>query len=99
MAALIAATRVLENDRGQGLGKGADYPGAVLVTAALMLGVHTIVKAADHGWAAPAPSGSAESPYCCSRPSPYGSRTRPIPCCGHGCCAPGPWWARISSSF
>ncbi|MFE4826519.1 MFS transporter [Streptomyces sp. NPDC056672] len=53
VAALIAAARVLENDRGQGLGKGADYPGAVLVTAALMLGVHTIVKAADHGWAAP----------------------------------------------
>jgi EmrB/QacA subfamily drug resistance transporter len=51
VVALIAAVRVLENDRGAGLGKGADYSGALLVTAALMLGVYTIVKAADHGWA------------------------------------------------
>lgn len=50
MAALIAAVRVLKNDRGAGLGKGADYPGAVLITGALMLGVYTVVKAADHGW-------------------------------------------------
>ncbi|WP_254406989.1 MFS transporter [Streptomyces sp. GMY02] len=50
VAALIAALRVLADDRGQGLGKGADYAGAVLVTAALMLGVHTIVRAAARGW-------------------------------------------------
>lgn len=51
VAALIAARRVLVADAGLGLGRGADYVGAVLVTAALMLGVYTIVKAADHGWA------------------------------------------------
>jgi MFS family permease len=43
--------------RGRGLVRalrGADAPGAVLVTAALMLGVATIVRTADHGWASPA---------------------------------------------
>ncbi|MFI5806309.1 MFS transporter [Streptomyces sp. NPDC051561] len=48
---LIAAWRVLARDPGAGLGKGADYLGAALVTAALMLGVYTLVQAADHGWA------------------------------------------------
>src|SRR5581483_9320726 len=34
-----------------GLREGADVPGAVLITAALMLGVYTIVKpAAEQGW-------------------------------------------------
>ena len=38
-------------DEGIGLGEGADIPGAVLITGALMLGVYTIVKpAAEHGW-------------------------------------------------
>jgi len=31
--------------------RGADVPGAILVTAALMLGVYTIVQTTDHGWA------------------------------------------------
>jgi MFS family permease len=45
------AVRLLERDKGIGLDKGADIPGAVLVTSSLMLGVYTIVKpAADHGW-------------------------------------------------
>lgn len=34
--------------------RGADAPGAVLATAALMLGVATIVRTADHGWTSPA---------------------------------------------
>jgi EmrB/QacA subfamily drug resistance transporter len=47
------AMRVLDKDRGIGLGRGADVPGAVLITAALMLGVYTIVgPAADDGWGA-----------------------------------------------
>jgi EmrB/QacA subfamily drug resistance transporter len=47
----LLARRVLENDRGIGLSQGADVIGAVLITAALMLGVYTIVKpAADFGW-------------------------------------------------
>ena len=45
----IAAARLLENDPGIGLGQGADVPGAVMVTGALMLGVYTIVQTSDHG--------------------------------------------------
>jgi predicted MFS family arabinose efflux permease len=30
--------------------RGADLPGAALVTSALMLGVYTILEAANHGW-------------------------------------------------
>jgi hypothetical protein len=36
---------------GIGLGRGADFPGAVLVTGALMLGVYTILEAGNYGWA------------------------------------------------
>ncbi|MFE6170615.1 MFS transporter [Streptomyces sp. NPDC056464] len=43
----LAAVRVLAPDRGAGLGKGADYPGAALVTGALMLTVYVIVGAGD----------------------------------------------------
>src|SRR2546429_9690589 len=51
IATAILATRLLERDRGLGLGDGADVPGAVLITSSLMLGVYTIVKpAADYGW-------------------------------------------------
>ena len=46
----MLATRVLERDRGIGLAQGADVLGALLVTSALMLGVYTIVEAADAGW-------------------------------------------------
>jgi len=45
----VAAGRLLDSDRGMGLGKGADALGAVLVTAALMLGVYTIVESSDYG--------------------------------------------------
>ncbi len=49
----VLATRLLERDAGIGLDEGADVPGAVLITAALMLGVYTIVKpAAEDGWGA-----------------------------------------------
>jgi predicted MFS family arabinose efflux permease len=45
------ALRLLERDRGAGFAGGADVPGAVLVTSALMLAVYTIVKpAAEQGW-------------------------------------------------
>jgi EmrB/QacA subfamily drug resistance transporter len=47
----ILASRLIERDRGVGFGDGADIPGALLITSALMLGVYTIVKpAAEHGW-------------------------------------------------
>lgn len=51
VAAAALALRLLASDPGIGLGEGADVPGAVLVTAALMLGVYTIVEAADYDWA------------------------------------------------
>jgi EmrB/QacA subfamily drug resistance transporter len=46
----LLALRLLERERGIGLAAGADVPGAALVTSGLMLGVYTIVAAADHGW-------------------------------------------------
>jgi len=44
-ATFVFALRLLEHETGLGLREGADAPGAVLVTAALMLGVYTIVDA------------------------------------------------------
>jgi EmrB/QacA subfamily drug resistance transporter len=47
----VLASKLLEHDEGIGLEHGADVPGATLITGSLMLGVYTIVQAADHGWA------------------------------------------------
>jgi EmrB/QacA subfamily drug resistance transporter len=44
------ARRLIEDDEGIGLDKGADAVGAVLVTAALMLGVLTIIRTSEVGW-------------------------------------------------
>jgi len=53
IATVALAARLLERDSGIGVGEGADVPGAILVTAALMLGVYAIVKpAAELGWGA-----------------------------------------------
>ncbi len=53
LATAFGALRLLDHDRGTGLGRGADVPGAVLVTGALMLLVYTIVDpAAESGWGA-----------------------------------------------
>jgi EmrB/QacA subfamily drug resistance transporter len=46
----LAATRLIEADKGIGIGRGADALGAGLVTGALMLAVYTIVKATEYGW-------------------------------------------------
>jgi EmrB/QacA subfamily drug resistance transporter len=51
LVAAVLAVRVLDGDRGLGLGEGADVLGGLLVTSALMLGVYTIVEAANYGWA------------------------------------------------
>jgi EmrB/QacA subfamily drug resistance transporter len=49
----VLVVRLLDRDEGIGLGHGADIPGAVLITSALMLGVYTIVDpAANDGWGA-----------------------------------------------
>ena len=49
VATAIAASKLLEPDKGLGLGTGADVLGALMVTAALMLGVYTIVQTSDYG--------------------------------------------------
>jgi EmrB/QacA subfamily drug resistance transporter len=46
----LLALRVVERDEGVGIERGADLPGAALVTSALMLGVYTILEAGSHGW-------------------------------------------------
>jgi EmrB/QacA subfamily drug resistance transporter len=50
VATALIATRVVHRDEGIGLGRGADIPGAVLLTGGLMLGVYTILEAGDYGW-------------------------------------------------
>jgi MFS family permease len=51
LATAVYTRRLVERDAGIGLREGADVPGAVLITSALMLGVFTIVKpAAEDGW-------------------------------------------------
>ncbi len=53
IATIIFARRLLDKDEGIGFGEGADIPGAVLITSALMLSVYTIVSpAAEDGWGA-----------------------------------------------
>ncbi len=49
LATAAAASRLLERDRGLGFGRGADVLGAALITAALMLGVYTIVESSTYG--------------------------------------------------
>jgi EmrB/QacA subfamily drug resistance transporter len=52
VATIALALRALPRDRGAGLSAGADVIGAILVTSGLMLGIYTIVKVEEHGWAA-----------------------------------------------
>src|SRR6266849_5239578 len=49
LATAVVAARLLEADKGIGLGKGADVLGAAMVTASLMLGVYAIVQTSDYG--------------------------------------------------
>jgi EmrB/QacA subfamily drug resistance transporter len=46
----LAALRLVDGRAGIGLGKGADIPGAVLLTGGLMLGVYTILEVEQQGW-------------------------------------------------
>ncbi|MGW2281473.1 MFS transporter [Streptomyces sp. NPDC001770] len=50
LASLALAVRVLPGDRGPGLASGADVTGAVLVTAALVAGIYSVVQAERYGW-------------------------------------------------
>src|SRR5712664_151817 len=47
----IAAARLLTNDRGLGVSRGADVLGALLVTGSLMLAVYTIAESSVYGFA------------------------------------------------
>ena len=51
IATAVLAMRLIDARPGLGLRAGADLPGAVLLTAGLMLGVYTILEAGDQGWA------------------------------------------------
>jgi EmrB/QacA subfamily drug resistance transporter len=46
----LLAMRLVESRPGIGISEGADAPGAVLVTAGLMLAVYTILGVEEHGW-------------------------------------------------
>ena len=53
LATALVALRTLAPDRGIGFRNGADLPGAVMITATLMLAVYALVKpAAEDGWGA-----------------------------------------------
>jgi EmrB/QacA subfamily drug resistance transporter len=49
IATAAVSARLLKSDRGLGLGRGADVIGALLITAALMLAVYTIVQSSTYG--------------------------------------------------
>ena len=50
IVSILLSVRLIDSDRGIGLRSGADVIGAALVTAALMLGVYTIVETSQFGW-------------------------------------------------
>ena len=80
LAAAVLAVRLLEPDRGIGLGEGADVAGAALVTGALMLGVYTIVGTVDHGWvsAHTLPFGAAAAVLLAGFVARQATATRPL---------------------
>jgi EmrB/QacA subfamily drug resistance transporter len=51
VATAVLAVRLVEDREGIGLAEGADIPGAVLLTAGLMLGVYTLLETGEQGWA------------------------------------------------
>jgi EmrB/QacA subfamily drug resistance transporter len=50
IATAYFARRLVEPHEGLGFGAGADLPGAVVLTAGLMLGVYTILEVGEQGW-------------------------------------------------
>jgi EmrB/QacA subfamily drug resistance transporter len=50
IAVAYMAKRLVANPDGIGLSEGADFPGALLLTSSLMLGVFTILQIEDWGW-------------------------------------------------
>ena len=52
IATALLARRLVDDREGIGLDKGADIPGAVLLTGGLMLGVYNILQISELGWGA-----------------------------------------------
>jgi MFS family permease len=50
VATVVLTKRLVQAPAGIGLGEGADVPGAVVLTAGLMLGVYTILQVGEQGW-------------------------------------------------
>jgi len=50
IATVVLGRRLVEDLPGIGLDKGADIPGAILLTSGLMLGVYTILEVEKQGW-------------------------------------------------
>jgi EmrB/QacA subfamily drug resistance transporter len=50
VATAVFAIRLVPDREGIGLSRGADIPGAALLTGGLMLGVYTILGVAEEGW-------------------------------------------------
>jgi EmrB/QacA subfamily drug resistance transporter len=46
----LLAVRLVEDRKGIGVDKGADIPGAALLTSGLMLGVYAILQVSEKGW-------------------------------------------------
>jgi EmrB/QacA subfamily drug resistance transporter len=51
IATAFFALRLVEDGKGIGFDKGADIPGAVILTSGLMLGVYAILGVSEEGWA------------------------------------------------
>jgi EmrB/QacA subfamily drug resistance transporter len=50
VAVTLLALRLVDHTEGIGLRRGADIPGALLLTAGLMLGVYSLLEAGEQGW-------------------------------------------------
>ena len=50
LATAVLAVKLIDDRPGIGFGQGADIPGAVMLTVALMLGVYTILQVSSTGW-------------------------------------------------
>src|SRR5215210_3374960 len=50
IAVAVLARRLVEDRPGLGLENGADFPGALLLTSGLMLGVYALLEAGQRGW-------------------------------------------------
>jgi EmrB/QacA subfamily drug resistance transporter len=53
IATALLSLRLVDDPAGIGFAKGADIPGAVLITASLMLGTYTILEVEGNGWGSP----------------------------------------------